>query len=145
MFTDECAVYDPEELALLGAVLDQVVQSLPLNLRTPYNRIALAQNILACASTGERDPAELARAALMDSQVCAAACRELVRHFRHGGRLITVHRRIAPWRLRACLRSVKTGWADRPRWAGRVDRGDNALLAKPAARGRRCGRRKFGP
>jgi hypothetical protein len=73
MFTDECAVYDPEELALLGAVLDQVVQSLPLNLRTPYNRTALAQNILACASTGERDPAELARAALMDSQVCAAA------------------------------------------------------------------------
>ena len=73
MITDANAVYEPEELALLGTILDEVVQSLPLNLRTPYNRIALAQNILACASTGERDPAELARAALMDSQVSAAA------------------------------------------------------------------------
>jgi hypothetical protein len=42
-------------------------------LRTPYNRAALAQNILACASTGERDPVELARAALMDAKVSVAA------------------------------------------------------------------------
>ena len=73
MFTDECAVYYPEELALLGRVLDQVVQSLPPNLRTPYNRAALAQNILACASTGERDPEELRRAALMEPRVSVAA------------------------------------------------------------------------
>ena len=73
MFSTQCAVYDPEELALLGTILDQVVQSLPLNLQTPYNRNALAINILACASTGERDPVELARAALMDSNVSAAA------------------------------------------------------------------------
>ena len=73
MFSHQCAVYDPEELALLGAILDQVVQSLPLNLQTPYNRNALAINILACASTGERDPVELARAALMDSSVSVAA------------------------------------------------------------------------
>jgi len=73
MFTDECAVYYPEELSLFGRILDQVVQSLPPNLRTPYNRNALAMNILACASTGERDPAELRRAALMDSKVTAAA------------------------------------------------------------------------
>lgn len=58
------AVYYPEELALFGNVLDQVVQSLPPDLRTPYNRAALARNILACASTGERDPGELRRAAL---------------------------------------------------------------------------------
>jgi hypothetical protein len=73
MFTDECAVYYPEELALLGRILDQVVQSLPPNLRTPYNRAALAQNILACAATGERDPEELRRAALMEPRVSVAA------------------------------------------------------------------------
>ena len=73
MLSDECAVYYPEELALFGAILDQVVWSLPPNLRTPYNRTALAMNILACASTGERDPDQLRRAALMDTKVRAAA------------------------------------------------------------------------
>ena len=73
MFSDQCAVYYPEELSLLGSILDQVVQSLPPNLRTAYNRAALAQNILACASTGERDPDELRRAALMEPKVSAAA------------------------------------------------------------------------
>jgi hypothetical protein len=73
MFGDQNAVYYPEELALLGSVLDQVVQSLPVNLQTPYNRAALAQNIMACAATGERDPDELRRAALMVPRVSAAA------------------------------------------------------------------------
>lgn len=73
MLSDESAVYFPEELSLLGEVLDHVVQSLPPNLRTPYNRTALARNILACASTGERDPDELRRAALMNSKVSVAA------------------------------------------------------------------------
>ena len=73
MFTDDGAVYYPEELALMGRILDQVVQSLPPNLRTPYNRAALAKNILACACTGERDPDELRRAALMEPKVSAAA------------------------------------------------------------------------
>lgn len=73
MSGDHNAVYDPEELALLGSVLDQVVQSLPVNLQTPYNRGALAQNILACAATGVRDPDELRRAALMLPRVSAAA------------------------------------------------------------------------
>jgi hypothetical protein len=73
MFTDDGAVYYPEELALMGRILDQVVQSLPPNLRTPYNRAALAKNILACACTGERDPDELRRAAWMEPKVSAAA------------------------------------------------------------------------
>jgi hypothetical protein len=73
MFTDESSVYYPEELALLGRVLDQVMQSLPPNLQTPDNCNALALNILACASTGERDPDELRRAAFMDRKVSAAA------------------------------------------------------------------------
>ncbi len=73
MLPDESAVYYPEELSLFGTILDQVVQSLPLNLRTPYNRTALAMNILACAPTGERNPDQLRRAALMDSKVRVAA------------------------------------------------------------------------
>jgi hypothetical protein len=73
MPSDQCAVYYPEELSLFGAILDEVVQSLPPNLRTPYNRAALAANILACASTGERDADALRRAALLDAKVRAAA------------------------------------------------------------------------
>ena len=73
MLSEKSAVYYPEELMLLGRILDQVVQSLPPNLRTPSNRAALAQNILACASTGERDPERLRRAALRAPRVGAAA------------------------------------------------------------------------
>jgi hypothetical protein len=49
------------------------MQSLPPNLRTPYNRAEIAKNILACAFAGERDPDVLARAALMDPTVNMAA------------------------------------------------------------------------
>ena len=73
MSYDESAVYQPEDLHLLGEVLDEVVQSLPPNLRTTANRVAIARNILACALTGERDPGVLRRAALMDSTGAAAA------------------------------------------------------------------------
>jgi hypothetical protein len=73
MLSNEGAVYDPEELSLLGSVLDQVIQSLPQNLRTPYNRAAIARNILACACGGERDPDVLRRAALMDRTDAVAA------------------------------------------------------------------------
>jgi hypothetical protein len=73
MSCNKSAVYQPEELRLLGDVLDEVVQSLPPNLRTPANRVAIARNILACALAGERDPDALRRAALMDSTGAAAA------------------------------------------------------------------------
>ena len=73
MSSDRSAVYDPEELALLGRILDQVVQSLPPDLSTADHRAALAQNILACAATGERDPDALRRAALMEPKVSVAA------------------------------------------------------------------------
>jgi hypothetical protein len=69
----EGAVYYPEDLSLLGQVLDRVMQSLPPNLRTPYNRAEIAKNILACAHAGERDPDVLSRAALMDPSVNMAA------------------------------------------------------------------------
>ena len=43
MSPGESAVYYPEELWLFGMVLDQVLQSLPSNLRTPNNRTALGK------------------------------------------------------------------------------------------------------
>ena len=67
---DQKAVYYPEELSLLGQILDQAVQSLPLSMRTPQNRAAIAKNIiLACAAAGERDPIELRLAALINLKV----------------------------------------------------------------------------
>jgi len=70
---DQSAVYYPEELSLLGQILDQAVQSLPLNVRTPQNRAAIAKNILARAARGERDPDELRLAALINLKVTIAA------------------------------------------------------------------------
>jgi hypothetical protein len=73
MSSKEGAIYDPEELSLLGKVLDRVMQTLPSNLRTSYNRAEIAKNILACAYAGERDPDVLGRAALTDPTVTIAA------------------------------------------------------------------------
>jgi hypothetical protein len=73
MLPDQSAVYYPEELSLFGQILDQAVQSLPLNMRTPQNRAAIAKNILAVAVTGERDPIEIRLAALITLKVTVAA------------------------------------------------------------------------
>ena len=73
MSRSKSAVYYPEELTLFGTILDQVARSLPPDLQTPHNRAAIAQSILARASTGERDPEELRRAALTDAKISAAA------------------------------------------------------------------------
>ena len=73
MLSNESAVYYPEELSLLGKVLDQAVQSLSADLRAPDNRVAIARNLLVCFLTGERDPEVLRRAALMNSTVAVAA------------------------------------------------------------------------
>ena len=73
MLPDQCAVYYPEELSLLGEVLDQVVQLLPRSMLTLHIHAAIAKNILACAATGERDPNELRLAALIDLKVTVAA------------------------------------------------------------------------
>ena len=73
MLPDQSAVYYPEELSLFGQILDQAVQSLPLNMRTPQNRAAIAKNILAVAVTGERDPIEIRLAALIILKVTVAA------------------------------------------------------------------------
>jgi len=73
MLPDQSAVYYPEKLSLFGQILDQAVQSLPLNMRTPQNRAAIAKNILAVAVTGERDPIEIWLAALITLRVTVAA------------------------------------------------------------------------
>ena len=73
MLRERSGVYYPEELSLLGHVLDQVIKSLPAAMRTPYNRTEIARNILACAATGERDPIELELAATIDLKVSTAA------------------------------------------------------------------------
>ena len=71
--SNENAVYFPDELSLLGMVFDQVVQSLSADLRTPYNRTAIARNLLAGFLSGERDPEVLRRVALMNSTDAVAA------------------------------------------------------------------------
>jgi hypothetical protein len=73
MLREPSVVYDPEEVSLLGRVLDQAIGSLPAQMRTPYNRTEIARNILALAATGERDPIELERAATLDLKVSTAA------------------------------------------------------------------------
>jgi hypothetical protein len=71
--SNESAVYYPEELSLLGKVVDQIVQSLPTDLGGPGTRMMIARDLLACFRTGERDPEVLKRAALMNATVPVAA------------------------------------------------------------------------
>ena len=71
MSSNRSGVYNPEELSLLGLVLNQAVESLPTAMRTPGNRAEIARNILACAATGERDPIELESAALINLKITA--------------------------------------------------------------------------
>ncbi|WJR79620.1 hypothetical protein [Bradyrhizobium sp. NP1] len=73
MLAGQSAVYEPEELSLLGQVLDEAVRALPASLRTARHRTEIARNILACAATGERDPVELELAGLINLKVTAAA------------------------------------------------------------------------
>ena len=73
MLRERGVVYCPEELSLLGHILDQAIKSLPEAMQTPYNRTEIARNLLACSATGERDPVELQLAAKMDRKVSTAA------------------------------------------------------------------------
>ena len=73
MLRNRSVVYYPEELPLLGHILDQAVESLPTVMRTPCNQAEMARNILACAATGERDSIELELAAWINVTVTVAA------------------------------------------------------------------------
>jgi hypothetical protein len=73
MLREQSIVYDPEELSLLGRILDQVLESLPVAMRTPNNRTEVARSLLACLATGERDEIKLKLAATIDLKVSTAA------------------------------------------------------------------------
>ena len=73
MSAKQGAVYYPEDLSLLGEVLDRIVESLPPKMRTRANLAEIAKNILVCAAAGQRDPVELELAAWMNATVTAAA------------------------------------------------------------------------
>jgi hypothetical protein len=69
----QSAAYGPEELSLLGEVLDRAVEALPPGLRTASNRNAIARNILSLAATGVRDPLALEQAATLELKITVAA------------------------------------------------------------------------
>jgi hypothetical protein len=73
MLREQSIVYYPEELSLLGHILDQVLESLPVAMQTPHNRTEIAKILLACVATGERDPIKLTLAATIDLKVSTAA------------------------------------------------------------------------
>ena len=72
MYEGRGRVYAPEELMLFRRVFERALASLPEAKRTDGNRSRIAQNLLACAATGERDPVELRIAALTDIWAAAA-------------------------------------------------------------------------
>jgi hypothetical protein len=53
MLCERSAVYDPEELSVLGSIFDQAVAALPEIRRTPANRTEIAKIILGRAAVGE--------------------------------------------------------------------------------------------
>jgi hypothetical protein len=58
------AVFQPELIKLMRAVLDDATAILPEAKRTSTMKAEIASNILACAAKGERDPIALRKAAL---------------------------------------------------------------------------------
>ena len=73
MVGEQSVVYDPEELMLIGRILDNAIESLPAGMQTAHNRTEIARTLLACAATGQRDPIELELATRLDLKVSAAA------------------------------------------------------------------------
>jgi len=58
------AVYQPELITLMRAVLDEAAATLPEWKRTSTMMAEMASQILACAAKGERDPNKLRDAAM---------------------------------------------------------------------------------
>lgn len=58
------AVFDPELIELMKAVLEDATVTLPEAKRTSTMKAEIASRILACAAKGERDPITLKIAAL---------------------------------------------------------------------------------
>ena len=64
------AVFQPELIELMKAVLDEAAAMLPEAKRTSTMKAEIASQILACAAKGERDPVVLKMAALSASVEC---------------------------------------------------------------------------
>jgi hypothetical protein len=65
------AVFPPELIKLMKAVLDEAAATLPQEKRTSTTMAEMASQILACAAKGERDPANLKIAALLAVVECS--------------------------------------------------------------------------
>ena len=65
------AVFQPELIKLMKAVLDDVTATLPEAKRTSAAKAEIASHILACAAKGERDPVALKTAALLAVVDCS--------------------------------------------------------------------------
>lgn len=59
-------VVQHEDLVLFRMVFESILKTLPPSMRTLKNQTKIAQHILDCAATGERDPVELRIAGLVD-------------------------------------------------------------------------------
>ena len=64
------AVFQPELIELMKAVLDDAAAMLPEAKRTSTMKAEIASRILACAAKGERDPIALKTAALLAVVEC---------------------------------------------------------------------------
>ena len=71
------AVFQPELIKLMRAVLDEAAATLPKSRRTSTMMAAMASQILACAAKGERDPATMKSAALLVAVECSRHPHEL--------------------------------------------------------------------
>jgi hypothetical protein len=56
---ERSAVYEPEQLSLLGSIFDETVAALPVGMRTPANRIEIAKIILRRTAEDEVELASL--------------------------------------------------------------------------------------
>jgi hypothetical protein len=65
------AVYQPELIELMKAVLEDATLTLPEAKRTSAMKAEIASGILACAAKGERNPAALKEAALLAVVECS--------------------------------------------------------------------------
>ena len=71
------AVFQPELIELMKAVLDDAAAMLPEAKRTSTMKAEIASHILAYAAKGERNPTALKIAALSASSRRCSACRSI--------------------------------------------------------------------
>jgi hypothetical protein len=65
------AVFQPEEIKQMTAVLDDAMAVLPVAKRTSSMKAEIASHILTCFAKGERDTVALKKAALLVVVQCA--------------------------------------------------------------------------